>query len=153
MEKVISADRRAEMREYFKTFAASFGVYDMEMPNRLPNTRRALAMAEFAPDHGKLEIFRSLAMKAHWKGGKDLESSHDLAGLASQTGLDAEEALQAADSARYLGRVDGLHEEASRMGVTGIPTFIIGKERVVGCQFYDELAKAATRAGVAKRTS
>ena len=139
------------MREYFETFAASFGVYDIEMPNRLPNTRRALAMAEFARDHGKLRLFRSLAMKAHWKEGKDLENSHDLAGLASRTGLDAEEALLAADSSQYLVRVDGLREEASRMGVTGIPTFIIGKERVVGCQPYDDLAKAATRAGAPKR--
>lgn len=141
------------MSVYFERFAASFGVYDIQMPNRLPNTRRALAMAEFARDRGKLELFRSLAMKAHWKEGKDLGDSQDLAGLASQTGLDAKEALKAADSAQYLGRVDRLHEEASRMGVTGIPTFIIGKERAVGCQPYDELARAATRAGVAKRTS
>jgi predicted DsbA family dithiol-disulfide isomerase len=153
MDKVFSAERTAGMREYFERFAAGFGVYDIQMPSRLPNTRRALAMAEFARDHGKLDLFRRLAMEAHWKEGKDLESTLDLAELASLTGLDAKRAVEAADSPQYLGRVDELHEEASRMGVTGIPTFIMGKERVVGCQPYDELARAATRAGATKRTS
>jgi len=36
--------------------------------------------------------------------------------------------------------------EAAQAGVTGIPTFDIGDERVVGAQPFDVLAEAARRA-------
>jgi len=38
------------------------------------------------------------------------------------------------------------------MGVTGIPTFVIGDRGVVGCQPYDVLARFAESAGARKRT-
>jgi len=151
LEQVFPAIRIKEMREYMEKFAAGFGVHGMETPERMPNTRRALAMTEFARDHGRLDDFRKLAMTAHWKEGRDLESKNDLAEIAALSSLDPEAALMAADSSIYLGRVDRLHDEASKMGVTGIPTFIIGKERVVGCQPYEVLAGATRRAGAVQR--
>ncbi|MFC2000330.1 DsbA family protein [Chloroflexota bacterium] len=147
LEQVFPASRIKDMREYMEKFAVGFGIHDMETPIRMPNTRRALAITEFARDHGRLDDFRKLAMKAHWKEGRNLESMNDLAEIATLSGLDAEATLRAADSSEYLGRVDKLHDEACRMGITGIPTFIIGKERVVGCQPYEVLAGATRRAG------
>jgi predicted DsbA family dithiol-disulfide isomerase len=41
--------------------------------------------------------------------------------------------------------------EAARAGVTGIPTFIIGRRRVVGCQPYQLLAAEAEAAGAERR--
>lgn len=135
------------MREYIETFAARFGVYDMSPLERLPNTRHALAVTEFARGHGKLNIFRILAMQAHWKEGKDLENDQDLAELATRAGLDPAAAIEAASSPKYLQRVDALREEACAMGITGIPTFIAGNQRVIGCQPYEVLADAARKAG------
>jgi predicted DsbA family dithiol-disulfide isomerase len=139
------------MREYMQMFAANFGVHDMGSPERIPNTRRSLAIAEYSRDQGKLESFRVLAMAAHWSGGKDLENDLDLAELATSAGLNAESALEASTSQEYLQRVDMLHEEASRLGITGIPTFIIGDQRIVGCQPYDALADAVRKAGIPTR--
>jgi predicted DsbA family dithiol-disulfide isomerase len=119
----------------------------MRPPERLPNTRRALAVAEFARDNGKLDTFRDLAMQAHWKDGRDLENDRNLGELAAVAGLDPASAIEAAGSAKYLGRVDELREEACGMGITGIPTFIIKNQRVVGCQPYEALAEAARNAG------
>ncbi|MCX6000834.1 MAG: DsbA family protein [Chloroflexi bacterium] len=136
------------MHSYLEEFAASFGVLGTRTPERLPNTRRALAVAEFARDHKKLESFRTLAMRAHWREGRDLENDLHLTDLAIQAGIDGQAALRAADSSEYLRRVDRLRDEAARMGVNAIPTFIIAKERVVGCQPYEVLAQVARRAGV-----
>ena len=140
-----------DIRRYMENFAADFGVLDMQTPERLPNTRRALGMAEFAREKGKLGVFKDLAMDAHWKEGKDLENDRDLAELATRAGLDPTAAMEATNSHRYLQRVDELRAESYGMGITGIPTFIIGKQRVVGCQPYDTLVSASRNAGVSAR--
>jgi predicted DsbA family dithiol-disulfide isomerase len=145
---------RAEaMRARMAQFAASFGVKDMKHPVRLPNTRRALAVAELARDRGLLDAWRDSAMRAHWRDGMDLEKDEDLAEVARRAGLDPGEALAASRDPRYLERIDKIREEASEMGVTGIPTFIFADRiAVVGCQPFQVLAKAAEEAGARRRS-
>jgi predicted DsbA family dithiol-disulfide isomerase len=145
--------RRSGMIEYMRRFAAGFGVEQMGSPDRIPNTRRALAMVEFARDGGKLASFRDAAMEAHWRQGKNLEDDGHLREIAASAGLDPEAALHAADDPKYQARVDSIRAEASARGVTGIPTFFFGDIAVVGCQPYDVLADAAQRAGAQRRTS
>ncbi len=128
-------------------FAAGFGVQGMKRLKRMPNTRRALAMAEFARDWGRLNEFRSNTMEAYWKEGKDIEDGAVLADLAMASGLEPEKALLAADDASYLKRVDDLRLEFQQVGVNGIPTFVFGTESIEGCQPYDVLVAAAFRAG------
>ena len=57
----------------------------------------------------------------------------------------------AADDPAYLDLVDEKQAEARAQGVTGIPTFIFGKHRVIGCQPYEHLADAAERSGAVRR--
>lgn len=117
----------------------------------MPNTRCALAIAEYAREQGKLLAFRDAAMHAHWREGKNLEDEEDLRALALRAGLDPEAAIQALGAEQYLQRVDAIREEASQIGVTGIPTLIIGRYGVVGCQPYEALVQAAERAGARRR--
>ena len=132
-------------------FAARFGVEGMKRSSRTPNTRRALAVAEYARDEGKLDDFRSRAMEAHWHDDRNIEDSAVLAELAKASGLDPEKALLAADDAAYQKRIDDLRLEYKRVGVGGIPTFVFGTEKVEGCQPYEILAAAALRAGARRR--
>lgn len=130
-----------------KAFAAQFGVTDFQPPDRLVNTRRALAIAELARENGVLEQYRHAALDAHWRKSQNLEDDAVLGSLAASAGLDPGAALIAADSPVYLERVDARQAEARRQGVTGIPTLILGDQRIVGCQPYEVLAHAARRAG------
>lgn len=123
----------------------------MKRAKRIPNTRRALALAEYAREQGKLDEFRSMAMDAHWKEDKDIEDSAVLSELARTAGLDPEQALRAADSTEYLSRVDAARVEYKKVGVGGIPTFIIGSETIEGCRPYEALSAAAQRAGAKRR--
>ena len=148
---LVPRSRRETMRDYLRGFAARFGVNLMETPERLPNTRRALAMAEYARDRGRLEAFRDAAMEGYWRRGENLEDDRDLHAISSRAGLDAEAALRAAADTAYAARVDAIRAEASGKGVTGIPTFFIGEEVVVGCQPYEVLATAARRASAPSR--
>ena len=84
--------------------------------------------------------------------GKDLESDADLGQMAAAAGLDPGEALSAADDPAWLSRVDAKQADARAHGVTGIPTFFIGDQEVVGCQPYEVLAAAADRAGIPRRS-
>jgi predicted DsbA family dithiol-disulfide isomerase len=145
------AGRIAGMREHMRQFAASFGITHMDFRDRSPNTRRVLAMAEFARDEGKLDAFRVLAMDAHWQGKKDLENDEDLKGIAKQSGLDPEKALAASRDPKYLGRIDERREEAQSIGVTGIPTFVMGNKGMVGCQPYEALAEFVEACGAKRR--
>lgn len=90
-------------------------------------------------------------MHAHWREGKNLEDRHDLRAIALRAGLESEAALQAMGAERYLQRVDAIREEATQIDVTGIPTFVIGRCGVVGCQTYEVITRAAERAGAHRR--
>jgi predicted DsbA family dithiol-disulfide isomerase len=139
------------MQAHLRQFAAGMGVHEMRMSSRSPNTRKALAVAEYAREQGKLERYRVLAMEAHWKHGKDLESEADLKAVAAESGLDPEAAWAAARAPDYLGRLDALRDEAGRMGVSGIPTFFFGEVKVVGCQPYEQLRQVAEYAGAKRK--
>jgi len=148
---LLGAARIPAAKEHMRQFAARFGVTGIVHPDRVPNTRRVLAMAEHARDAGKLDEFRRAGMEAHWRHGNGLESDDDLRSIAESVGLDGAAALAAADDPRYAARVDARIAEAHAQGVSGIPTFVIGDEEVVGCQPYEVLAAAAVRAGAKRR--
>lgn len=139
------------LHERTRRFGAQFGVAHFDPPNELRNSRRALAVAELARERGVLEPFRRAAFEAHWKLGKNLEADADLRELASQVGLDPDTALAASDDPGYLSLVDEKQAQARAEGVTGIPTFFFGNVRVVGCQPYEVLARAAEQGGAKAR--
>lgn len=154
--------------EQLRGFAQSFGV-EIRLSDRLPNTRRPLAMAEFARDQGRLHPFRDAVMDAHWSEGRDIEDGAVLREMAEKAGLNADEALAAADGPLMNARVDALGEEARRWGVTGIPTWFLLPEgwtpgaplapsgprpvRIVGCQPYERVLAGCMQAGVQRRSS
>jgi len=137
--------------EYLQKFAASFGITNMIMPKKMPNTRRAIAAAEFARDHEKLHDFRRAAMAAYWREGNDLEDNAVIAAIAKTVGLNPQETVAAMDAERYLSRVDFRRWEAMQAGVTGIPFFIIGSERIAGCHSYEKLVAIAEQNGAVRR--
>lgn len=166
LERMFGAARVAQMKPYMQEFSRSFGV-TMGHPDRMPNTRRALAIAEFARDAGRLHPWREAAMEAHWNRGLDIEADATLHTLAGEAGLDADAAVRAADDPVYQARVDAMGAEAARWGVTGIPTYFVlpdgwapgdpapadGRRpvRIVGCQPYETVQAACMRAGVGRR--
>jgi predicted DsbA family dithiol-disulfide isomerase len=149
------------MLGYVKAFAARFGIDDLSPPERLANTRRALAVAQYARDEGRLDAFRAAAFDAYWRLGLGLESDEDIARLAERAGLDPQAAVAAARDPNLLAVVDAARRQAVESGVTSVPTFEVRPAlpgearaaRVVGCQRYDVLAEAVRRAGARRRGS
>jgi predicted DsbA family dithiol-disulfide isomerase len=142
LEDMFGRERARHMGAYLLDFAARAGVEGMIVPTHKPNTRRALALAEWARDRGVLHPVRRGLMDAYWRRGLDIEDPVVLAGVAGAAGLDGEAAVAGSRSPEILARVAEMGRQAARAGVTGIPTFDIGTERVVGAQPYEVLAAA-----------
>lgn len=156
----------APMHAQLARFAAGFGV-EMKLTERLPNTRRPLALAEFARAQGRLAPVREALMEAHWAAARDIESDAVLREAATAAGLDPDEALAAADGPEMAARVDALGLEARRWGVTGIPTYFLLPDgwapgmgplpsgaqpvRIVGCQPWESVVAGCARAQVPRR--
>lgn len=143
-------EKREARQRSMAEFAGRFGV-EMGYPDRAPNTRKALAVAEYARDHGKLRELWDAAMDAHWLHGRDLTDDGVLRALAEAVGLDPVEAVAAASDAAVLLRLDSLRDRAAEAGVSAIPAFLIGDQRIVGCQPYEQIARAAENAGARRR--
>jgi predicted DsbA family dithiol-disulfide isomerase len=146
LEEMFGAERVRRMRPYLLDFARAQGVTGMVVPSHKPNTRRALALAEWARGHGRLHPVRTGLMDAYWRDGLDLEDDAVLVRVAADAGLDGDRAVAGSREPGVLARVADMGREAARAGVTGIPTFDVGAERVVGAQPYEVLAEAARRA-------
>ena len=151
LDEYFPPERLAGMAEYMKAFAARFGIDDFQQRERIPNTRRALALAEVAREEGRLDAFRQRAMHAHWRDGMDLENDEDLRAIVADAGLSAD-AVERSRDPKYLERVDAMRAEANAIGVEGIPTFIIGRYGFSGAQPYEAFEELASRAGANKRT-
>ena len=139
------------MHRHLVEFAREFGIEDIRPRDHISNTRRVIAMAEYARDQGRLEPFRLSAMDAYWRDQEDLEDDAVLRALAAGAGLDPEAALAASRDPAYLGRIDDRRREAEAIGITGIPTFVIDGQGVVGCQPYEVLEAFVKEVGGAKR--
>lgn len=139
------------MAAHLVAFAATFGVQGFAPRERIPNTRKALAIAEFARDRGRLHPLRHAVMEAYWRAGRDIEDDAVLSDCAREAGLDPAAALAAVGDPIYRGRVDAMGAEAQRVGVTGIPTFVMGSHGVVGCQPYEVIAALAESEGATRK--
>lgn len=151
LDEYFPPERLHGMSSYMKNFAAQYGIDDFVQRERVPNTRRALALAEVAREERRLEEYRQRAMDAHWKHGLDLEDDAVLATLARDAGL-PDDAVERSRGAEYLRRIDAIREEANAIGIHGIPTFVLGRYRISGAQPYEAFVALATHAGAARRT-
>ncbi len=152
LDEMFGTERVRRMRPYLIDFARTQGVSGMVVPAHKPNTRKALALAEWARGQGRLHEVRTGLMDAYWREGLDLEDEAVLARVALDAGLDGPAAVRGGREPAILARVAAMGREAAGAGVTGIPTFDIGDERVVGAQPYAVLAEAVVRQGGRSRS-
>ena len=125
--------------------------FRFERVTRMPNTLDAHRLIRWAGTEG-LQTRTAMALFArYFEEGEDISDAGVLAGVAAEVGMDAAATarLLAGDADRAEVRAEA--EAAGAMGVTGVPTFLIGGRYVVsGAQppdlwtrLMDELEAAA----------
>jgi len=166
IHRVLPAAQVGTMNARLADVAKGMGVPFTPRPHA-PSTKPALAISELARQQGKLDAWRTVAMDAHWAEGRDIEDRDVLADLATHAGLDPVTAVAFLDNPDVPAMLDAQRTEAHRWGVTGIPTWFLlptgwapGDEmptegprpvRVVGCQPWEHVQRAAEVAGAKRR--
>jgi predicted DsbA family dithiol-disulfide isomerase len=122
------------MMEYLRTMGAQFGITFVDRPF-LSNSRLALQAAEFARENDRFTEFHSPLFAAYFSQGLDIGDLDVLSQIARDAGLDAHAMMSAIQTGKYLPKLREAQQEAARLGVTGVPTFLIGeKKSIVGAQ-------------------
>jgi len=104
-------------------------------PTVLSNSKLALMASEYARDVGRYDSFHENIFHAYFTEGLDIGNTDVIAAIAKKSGLDEKETLSAVRDDRYASRLNETRKEASLIGLTGVPLFVIdNKHKIVGAQ-------------------
>jgi predicted DsbA family dithiol-disulfide isomerase len=130
-----------------KSEAAKFGLnyrYDIMIRN---NTSLAHQAVKFAKDEGKEKLLVDSFFKAYFEEGGDLGNLDTLLSLAGKVGLNTGKLEKILKENSHLSKVTDDQKEASRIGITGVPFFVInGKVAVSGAQSIEHFKEALNKA-------
>jgi predicted DsbA family dithiol-disulfide isomerase len=130
-----------ELSESVRRLSSEIGLKMIRSPF-IACSRPALEAAEYAKEHGKFDTFHLAVFKAYWEEGKNIGLRHVLRDVAEDIVLDWNELERCLDEGLYSERIERQSEEAKAMGITGIPTGIIGDYVIVGAQPYKVFQRA-----------
>ena len=136
---------RAGWQRGVAPLAEQFGV-EMNFPPVKPRSRKAHEAAEFAREHDRFEAMRRALFEAYFVANRDISETAVLLDVAKSVGLDPEALGRDLASGRLTGRVDELEEVSRRVGVTAVPTIVIGGLAVEGVRPYHVLRQVLEEA-------
>jgi predicted DsbA family dithiol-disulfide isomerase len=95
----------------------------------------ALEAAEFAAEHGDASHFHTAMFKAYFEDLEDIGDVDTVVRIGAGAGLPEAELREALTSRRYRDNVDEGIRWSQQIGVTAVPTFVMGgKYGIVGAQ-------------------
>ena len=121
--------------------------YHFERITRSANTINAHRLVRWATATGAEDAMVERLFAAYFSDGLDIGAIEVLAALAGEVGLDAGSVAKRLAGDEDRAEVAGEIEDAYRIGVTGVPCFIINqKYAVMGAHPAESLARAITQA-------
>ncbi|MFC1988723.1 DsbA family protein [Chloroflexota bacterium] len=109
----------------------------MQRPNFIPCSRPALEAAEYAKEHGVFDQFHLAVFKAYWEDARNIGHISVLRDLAGKCGMDGNGLELRLLDHYYSSAINRQIEEALELGITLIPSFIIGNHLIEGPQPYE----------------
>lgn len=111
------------------------------------NTRMAHMLVAAASTVQRGSEMKAALFKAYWQDGRDLGDIETLVQIAVEQGFDEQAARDELSNDELRETVIGLEEHARKVGVTGVPFFIVdGKLAVSGAQTPDVWAQVFQQA-------
>lgn len=136
---------RGHWRGQVYTLAYEHGV-EIHVPRYQPRSTLALALHAFAVEEGRGRQFRNAAHRAFFVEGLNVGDDAVLREAATEAGLGADAALEAAWDPARLVTLRRVREEALRLGVHGVPTVATADEIL----FYGAAPRGRLRSMLAK---
>jgi predicted DsbA family dithiol-disulfide isomerase len=120
----------------------------LNWPPRLPNTRQALAAADWARRHQPRAFpkFHKNLFAAHFVLGKDLEDSAVIARYAGEAGVDLAELQAALADGSAVAGVDEAEATGRKYGVQGTPAWLLEGRLILGLRPAAEFERLAMMA-------
>ena len=115
---------------------------------KVPNSRRALMLAELARDRGVLDELHPRLFDAYWVRDRDLGDEGVLVDEGTAVGLDRDAILAALSTAEYAERVSEQTDAALELGAGGVPAWVIDERFLIpGAQPHDVFDQVLERIG------
>jgi len=118
--------------------AANLGV-EMHFPPFKSRSRQAHEAALYARDHDRFEPMRVALFRAFFVENRDIGDMDALVAIGASVGLDADDLRAALAAGRYTDQVIEQEQLAAQVGISAVPTIVIGQVGVQGAQPYDVL--------------
>lgn len=144
ISKFGSEDRYQALTDHVSSIAAQEDLtFNYDLQKVLPNTRKAHALVQLAGTEGVQRVLVELFFKAYFTDGTDLSNDETLIDLAAQAGIVREKAEQYLKDENSLLQVALAEQQMYKLGISGVPFFIINKKYgVSGAQTPDVFIKA-----------
>ena len=114
------------------------------------NSRLAQELGKFGDERGVPQIHNAL-YRAYFVEGSNIAKLPVLIKAATSVGIPADEARDVLTERRLRAAVDEDWARSRQLGVTGVPTFVIGRKGLVGAQPYEDLEELVRSAGAQPR--
>jgi len=130
------AKRSAELDRNMTETGREVGIdFAFDRMQRTPNTRLAHRLIWEAGRQGRQEAIVNRLFQAYFEEALDIGSAEILTRLAAESGLEAAGVEQALGGADSLEAVVDLEEQGRRLGIQGVPFFVLlGKYGISGAQ-------------------
>jgi predicted DsbA family dithiol-disulfide isomerase len=118
----------------------------LKKPSIQPRSRLAHEAAKWAGSHDRLAEYNLALFRSFFAFGLDIGDKQVLMNLADEMGLNPAALAQALDSHQFTGEVVGDEEEAQRLGIRAVPSFVSnGRVLASGVQTPDRLRELLTK--------
>jgi predicted DsbA family dithiol-disulfide isomerase len=115
------------------------------------NSRLAQELAKWAESQGKGDPFHDAVFRAYFVDSKNIGKANELVSLAKSLGLAEKEAISVLESRTYREAVDADWSRSHQLGITGVPTFVMDHQGLVGFQPHEALEQFLKTCGVKAR--
>ncbi|MDQ6418045.1 DsbA family oxidoreductase [Paenibacillus sp. LHD-117] len=92
------------------------------------NTFNAHRLSHYAEEQGKGKEMSARLLKAYFTDNLNIDDLDQLSELAAEVGLDLEETKKVLGSDRYADTVRSQEQEGNKLGIRGVPFFVIDRK-------------------------
>jgi predicted DsbA family dithiol-disulfide isomerase len=117
---------------------------EIHLPRYQPRSTLPLAACLWASEHGQLRAFKHGLYEAFFCEGEDISSEAQIARAARCAGLDPDDAIAAAHSSAWIGRLAAIRAAAEEAGVAGVPSLVAGDQQHWGMGGVERLLRGET---------
>ena len=113
------------------------------------NSRLAQELGKWADTQPGGEALHDALFRAYFVEARDISQPAVLLDIVERLGLPVEGAREVLEKRTFEAAVDADWALSRQYGITGVPTFVVGRYGVVGAQPYEALEALVQKAGAA----